>query len=91
MRLRYVLWSVYGLGGTIRSVVNQANALCGEHDVEIASVYRHLAEPPFASPASQDHQPMDHDSPPATDLLFQRDAYLRSFEASRPVCAPDRL
>ena len=40
MRIRYVLHNAYGGGGTIRTVVNQANALCDEHDVEIASVYR---------------------------------------------------
>ncbi|MFI7539800.1 glycosyltransferase family 4 protein [Actinoplanes sp. NPDC049599] len=40
MKIRYLLHNAYGGGGTIRSVVNQANALCDEHDVEIASVYR---------------------------------------------------
>jgi glycosyltransferase involved in cell wall biosynthesis len=40
VKIRYLLHNAYGGGGTIRSVVNQANALCDEHDVEIASVYR---------------------------------------------------
>ena len=40
MKIRYLLHNAYGGGGTIRSVVNQANALCDEHEVEIASVYR---------------------------------------------------
>jgi len=35
-----VLHNAYGGGGTIRTVVNQANSLCDAHDVEIASVYR---------------------------------------------------
>jgi glycosyltransferase involved in cell wall biosynthesis len=48
MRIRYVLFNAYAVGGTIRSVVNQANALCAEHDVEIASVFRHRARPTFA-------------------------------------------
>jgi glycosyltransferase involved in cell wall biosynthesis len=48
VQIRYVLDNAYGTGGTIRSVVNQANALCAEHDVEIASVYRHLDAPAFA-------------------------------------------
>jgi glycosyltransferase involved in cell wall biosynthesis len=48
MRIRYVLFNAYGVGGTVRSVVNQANALCGEHDVEIASVYRTREKPAFA-------------------------------------------
>jgi glycosyltransferase involved in cell wall biosynthesis len=48
VRIRYLLHNAYGGGGTIRSVVNQANALCDEHDVEIASVYRTGDDPVFA-------------------------------------------
>ncbi|WP_328476076.1 glycosyltransferase family 4 protein [Actinoplanes sp. NBC_00393] len=47
MKVRYVLHNAYGVGGTIRTVFNQANALCAEHDVEIASVYRSAAAPAF--------------------------------------------
>jgi glycosyltransferase involved in cell wall biosynthesis len=48
VKIRYLLHNAYGGGGTIRSVVNQANALCDEHDVEIASVYRTGDETVFA-------------------------------------------
>jgi glycosyltransferase involved in cell wall biosynthesis len=47
VQIRYVLDNAYGAGGTIRSVVNQANALCADHDVEIASVFRHTDTPAF--------------------------------------------
>jgi glycosyltransferase involved in cell wall biosynthesis len=47
VKIRYVLNNAYGTGGTIRSVFNQANALCADHDVEIASVYRHRDAPAF--------------------------------------------
>jgi glycosyltransferase involved in cell wall biosynthesis len=40
VKIRYVLHTAYGTGGTIRTVFNQANALCADHDVEVASVYR---------------------------------------------------
>ncbi|WP_127552194.1 glycosyltransferase family 4 protein [Actinoplanes sp. OR16] len=40
MNIRYLLHNAYGVGGTIRTVFNQASALCEHHDVEIASVYR---------------------------------------------------
>ncbi|MEU4689179.1 glycosyltransferase family 4 protein [Actinoplanes sp. NPDC023714] len=40
MNIRYLLHNAYGIGGTIRTVFNQASALCEHHDVEIASVYR---------------------------------------------------
>jgi glycosyltransferase involved in cell wall biosynthesis len=48
VRIRYVLHNAYVTGGTIRTVINQANALCADHDVEIASVYRSKATPSFA-------------------------------------------
>jgi glycosyltransferase involved in cell wall biosynthesis len=43
-----VLHNAYGAGGTIRTVIHQANALCPDHDVEIASVYRTRDAPVFA-------------------------------------------
>lgn len=43
-----MLLNAYGTGGTTRTVINQANALCAEHDVEIASIFRSRADPPFA-------------------------------------------
>jgi glycosyltransferase involved in cell wall biosynthesis len=47
VKVRYVLHNAYVTGGTIRTVINQANALCADHDVEIASVYRGKATPSF--------------------------------------------
>jgi glycosyltransferase involved in cell wall biosynthesis len=48
VRIRYLLHNAYGGGGTIRSVFHQANALCDEHEVEIASVYRLSDDTVFA-------------------------------------------
>jgi glycosyltransferase involved in cell wall biosynthesis len=48
MKIQYVLNNAYVTGGTIRTVINQANALCDDHDVEIASVYRSRETPTFA-------------------------------------------
>ncbi|GAA4601691.1 glycosyltransferase involved in cell wall biosynthesis [Actinoplanes octamycinicus] len=45
MNIRFLLHNAYGIGGTIRTVFNQANALCATHDVEVASVYRHREDP----------------------------------------------
>ncbi len=42
-----MLQNAYGTGGTIRTVINQANAMCAQHDVEIASVYHTRAKPLF--------------------------------------------
>lgn len=47
VKIRYMVLNAYGLGGTTRTVINQANALCADHDVEIASIYRHQETPGF--------------------------------------------
>ncbi|WP_204015445.1 glycosyltransferase family 4 protein [Sphaerimonospora thailandensis] len=48
MRIRYMLLHAYGMGGTIRTVINQANAMAAfGHDVEIVSVVRRRDEPQF--------------------------------------------
>ncbi|MFC7640082.1 hypothetical protein ACFQX6_02820 [Streptosporangium lutulentum] len=49
MKIRYMLLHAYGMGGTIRTVVNQANAMAAAgHDVEIISVVRRRDEPQFS-------------------------------------------
>ena len=41
MKIRYMLLHAYGMGGTIRTVINQANAMAAAgHEVEIVSVVR---------------------------------------------------
>ncbi|NRQ38259.1 glycosyltransferase family 4 protein [Nonomuraea sp. NN258] len=48
MRIRYVMLHAYGMGGTIRTVVNQANAMASAgHEVEIVSVVRRRDHPQF--------------------------------------------
>lgn len=47
VRVRYVLFNAYGVGGTVRSVLNQANALCDTYEVEVASLYRSRTAPAF--------------------------------------------
>jgi glycosyltransferase involved in cell wall biosynthesis len=47
MRIAFLLHNVYGIGGTIRTTVNLAEALAARHDVEIASVFRHRDQPVF--------------------------------------------
>jgi glycosyltransferase involved in cell wall biosynthesis len=46
--IRYLLLHAFGTGGTIRTVINQANALTAAgHDVELVSVLRRRDEPRF--------------------------------------------
>ncbi|MEU6409778.1 glycosyltransferase family 4 protein [Microbispora sp. NPDC046933] len=47
MKIRYLLMNAYGVGGTIRTVINQANALAADHDVELVSVFRTGDRPRF--------------------------------------------
>ncbi|REE98207.1 glycosyltransferase family 4 protein [Thermomonospora umbrina] len=48
MKITYALLHAYGMGGTIRTVINQANAMAAAgHDVRIASVVRRRDDPQF--------------------------------------------
>lgn len=51
MKIAYLHTNVYGIGGTIRTVFNQAAALATRHDVEIVSVLYRRGEPLLAPPA----------------------------------------
>ncbi|MER6090141.1 glycosyltransferase family 4 protein [Streptomyces bluensis] len=47
MHMSFLIHNAYGIGGTIRTTYNLANALAEQHDVEIVSVFRHRDEPVF--------------------------------------------
>lgn len=48
MKIRYMLLYAYGMGGTVRTVITQANAMAAAgHDVTIVNVVRHRKEPQF--------------------------------------------
>ena len=51
MKIAYLINDMYGIGGTVRTVANQAAALSARHEVEIVSVFRHRAEPVLPVPA----------------------------------------
>ena len=52
MRIRYLLLHAYGTGGTIRTVINQANSMVAVgHDVQLVSVLRRRDEPAVRRPA----------------------------------------
>ncbi|GAA3891033.1 glycosyltransferase family 4 protein [Streptomyces sedi] len=48
MRISFLLHNAYGIGGTIRTTFNLAEALVPRHEVEIISVLRHREEPNFS-------------------------------------------
>ncbi|MFC5803514.1 glycosyltransferase family 4 protein [Streptomyces formicae] len=54
MRISFLLHNAYGIGGTIRTSFNLAQALAERHDVEIVSVFRHREEPMMGAPAGVD-------------------------------------
>jgi glycosyltransferase involved in cell wall biosynthesis len=48
MKISFLLHNGYGIGGTIRTTFNLAQALAERHQVEIVSVHRHREQPTFA-------------------------------------------
>ncbi|MER7812648.1 glycosyltransferase family 4 protein [Streptomyces sp900116325] len=48
MKITFLIHNVYGVGGTIRTTLNLAAALAGDHEVTIVSMLRHRARPRFA-------------------------------------------
>ncbi|MFD5627495.1 glycosyltransferase family 4 protein [Streptomyces sp. NPDC127072] len=49
MRVTFLIHNAYGVGGTIRTTCNLSGALADlGHEVEVVSVFRHLAAPRFA-------------------------------------------
>ncbi|UCM90375.1 glycosyltransferase family 4 protein [Streptomyces marincola] len=47
MKISFLLHNGYGIGGTIKTTFNLAQALAERHEVEIISVHRHREEPTF--------------------------------------------
>ncbi|MDT0318375.1 glycosyltransferase family 4 protein [Streptomyces millisiae] len=47
MKISFLLHNGYGIGGTIKTTFNLAEALAERHDVEIISVFRHRKVPNF--------------------------------------------
>ncbi|MFF4649298.1 glycosyltransferase family 4 protein [Streptomyces sp. NPDC001380] len=48
MKIAFLVHHIYGIGGTVRTVINLAEALAARHEVEIVSVYRRRDEPLFS-------------------------------------------
>ncbi|WP_328538766.1 glycosyltransferase family 4 protein [Streptomyces sp. NBC_00344] len=47
MKISFLIHTVYGIGGTIKTTLNLAEELADRHDVEIVSVFRHREIPLF--------------------------------------------
>ncbi|MBT2391608.1 glycosyltransferase family 4 protein [Streptomyces sp. ISL-1] len=48
MKISFLIHTVYGIGGTIRTTLNLAEELVNRHEVEIVSVFRHRDDPLFS-------------------------------------------
>lgn len=58
MKIAYLINNMYGIGGTVRTVANQAAELSARHEVEIVSVFRHRADPVLPVPAQVNLRPL---------------------------------
>ncbi|GGZ27407.1 glycosyl transferase family 1 [Streptomyces inusitatus] len=47
MKISFLIHTIYGIGGTIRTTLNLAEELAAEHEIEIVSVFRHRNVPLF--------------------------------------------
>ncbi|GAA2066168.1 hypothetical protein GCM10009801_12270 [Streptomyces albiaxialis] len=47
MHISFLIFSAYGMGGTVRTTFNLAQALAEQHEVEIVSVFRYRDKPFF--------------------------------------------
>ncbi|UNZ20239.1 glycosyltransferase family 4 protein [Streptomyces sp. 891-h] len=47
MHISFLIFSAYGMGGTVRTTFNLAQALAEQHDVEVVSVFRYRDRPFF--------------------------------------------
>ncbi|HEV3407403.1 MAG TPA: glycosyltransferase family 4 protein [Gaiellaceae bacterium] len=67
----------YGMGGTIRTVLNLAGYLARDHDVEVISVLRRRREPFFPFPPGVKVTTLDDQTPEASGPRGRLDALLR--------------
>ncbi|MFD6949247.1 glycosyl transferase family 1 [Nocardiopsis sp. TSRI0078] len=90
MKIAYLINDMYGIGGTVRTVANQAAALSARHEVEIVSVFRHREEPVLPVPDQVRLRPLvdvrDHDSSHGTGTEGRP-----LYEGSPRAGAPPRL
>lgn len=92
MKITYALMNAYGMGGTIRTIINQANAMAAAgHDVRIASAVRHRATPQFpVDPRVQVVPITDGRGKPAPQPAFggRIERWLRFGHSSKPGDEP---
>ncbi|MDT0327595.1 glycosyltransferase family 4 protein [Nocardiopsis lambiniae] len=71
MKIAYLVNDMYGIGGTIRTVANQAAALTARHEVEVVSVFRHRDDPALPMPPGVRLRPLvdvrDHNGSTGVD------------------------
>jgi glycosyltransferase involved in cell wall biosynthesis len=90
-RVTILLWSAWGMGGTIRATLNFAGHLARRHDVEIISGIRVRDEPFFPFPDGVKVTCLDDRRPGATPRLLRRLRALLAARSSVLVTRHDRM
>ena len=70
--IRFVIFNAFGVGGTVRTVLNLAGALAERHEVEVVSLVRGREEPFFALPPGVRVSVLDDRRPAARRRPLQR-------------------
>jgi hypothetical protein len=92
MKIAFLLHSAFGIGGTIRTVLTQAESLASRHEVELVSVFRSRDVPRLGlAPTVRLSALVDLRIPAPPHLVMDR-ALVRKAHRNRTgptrVCAP---
>jgi glycosyltransferase involved in cell wall biosynthesis len=72
VRISFLVHNAYGIGGTVRTVINLAEELSRRHQVEIVSIIRHTSRPKLAIPSRVSVVPLFDQRRGSADLQDSR-------------------
>lgn len=80
MKISFLIHTIYGIGGTIRTTLNLAEEFADQHEVEIVSVFRHRPVPLFDVDPRLTLVPLIHTWKESPEYEKEHPLHLRSAE-----------
>ncbi|WP_328860539.1 glycosyltransferase family 4 protein [Streptomyces sp. NBC_00306] len=80
MKISFLIHTIYGIGGTIRTTLNLAEELADRHEIEIVSVFRHRDAPLFAIDPRVDVVPLVDTRPASPTSELKHPLHLQPAE-----------